>query len=84
MANKKNKEAMNRRKVAENTEKIEREKAIKYRELVEEKERNTQPEEKVSFKDYKQILGRTAFQTNIDYTRTHIHNPQPIVISSNC
>lgn len=76
---KKDREAQLRRKVIEETEKIERGKAIRYREINEEREKLVEPEEKRTFNDYKQPLGRNAYSKNVDYSKTHSHNPMIII-----
>ena len=37
------------------------------------------PEEKRTFDQYKQTLGRTAYNKNVDYSKTYLHNPMIIV-----
>lgn len=54
---------------------------MRYREIVEEKQRNFEEPERRTFDSFKKPLGRTAYGT-IDYSKTRLHNPQ-IIIETN-
>ena len=54
-------------------------KAIKCEQNIQEKEKDAEKKEKLSFDEfgeYKQTLGRSVYSKNTDYSKTCLHNPK--------